>query len=118
MKYAIVVTYTFNQGWLNKTWEERAAFERTHLRPIFAEYADRVAVRFFDAEAFSTRFSDFMLMETSDLRDYYFLIEALRESQLFKDGLAQFNDISVGIEDGFREYEAAALRPPLLEVQP
>jgi hypothetical protein len=118
MKYAIVVTYTVTQGWLNKTWEERAEFERTHLRPIFAEYADRVRVRFFDAEGFSTRFSDFMLMETSNLRDYYFLIEALRESRLFKDGLAQFNDINVGIEDGFHGYETTAPRPQLPEVKP
>ncbi|UXY17143.1 hypothetical protein N8I74_09085 [Chitiniphilus purpureus] len=105
MKYTIVVTYSFSPEWLQKSWEARAEYEKRHVRPIFAEYASDVQVRFFDAEAFSARFSDFMILETTDLKRYYYLIEALRDSPLFKDGLVEFKDIFLGIEDGFQDYE-------------
>ena len=109
MKYTIVITYSFSPDWLKKSWQERADYEHRHIRPILAEFAKDVSVRFFDAEAFSAKYSDFMIVETSDLKRYYYLIEALRESQLFKDGLAEFKDIIFGIEDGFREYERDVL---------
>lgn len=109
MTYTIVVAYRFAAAWLAKSWEERGAYEAEHLRPIFARHADKVSVRFFDAEAFSARHSDFMIAETDDLKHYYYMIESLRESRLFKDGLAEFTDVILGIEDGFREFERDVL---------
>jgi hypothetical protein len=111
MKYTIVVTYSFTSAWLQKTWEERGEYEEKHLRPIFAKYADRVQPRFFDAEAFHADFSDFLLLETQDIKHYYYLIEELRESQLFKDRLVEFKQIMIGIEDGFRDFERDVLKP-------
>ncbi|MBV1774960.1 hypothetical protein KSF73_04455 [Burkholderiaceae bacterium DAT-1] len=105
MKYTIVITYSFSTDWLKKSWEARSEYEKRHVRPIFAEYAGKVSARFFDAEAFSATHSDFMILETEDLRWYYYLIEGLRESQLIKDELVEFKDFIIGIEDGFREYE-------------
>ncbi|PTL76225.1 darcynin family protein [Vitiosangium sp. GDMCC 1.1324] len=109
MKYTIVLTYTFATEWLQKSWKERGAFEREHLQPIFAKYANTVQPRFYDAEAFSTRCSDFVILETEDLKQYYFLIEELRESRLFSEGLIEFKDITIGVEDGFREFEKEVL---------
>lgn len=109
MKYTIVITYSFSSDWLKKSWQERGNFERECLQPIFAKYADWVKVRFFDAEAFNPRFSDFLIIETSNLKYYYFLIEELRESKLFSEGLVEFKDIIVGLEDGFREFEREVL---------
>lgn len=109
MKYTIVITYAFSAEWLKKNWRERSDYEATHIAPILAEYADRVSVRLFDAEAFSAEHSDFLIIETADMKDYYFFIEALRESQIFKDGLVTFKQIVMGIEDGFRAYEREAL---------
>lgn len=111
MKYGIIVLYSFRPAWLQKSWQERAEFEQKHLRPIFAKYADRVQPRFFDAEAFHSEFSDFMLLETQDLKDYYYLIEEIRESQLFKEQLVDFKQILIGIEDGFRDFERDVLNP-------
>lgn len=105
MKYTIIITYIFNKTWLKKSWEERKEYSKKHVEPIFQKYVGRVSVRLFDAEAFHTTFSDFMLLETNDLKVYYFLIEDLRESQLFKDDLVEFKEVILGIEDGFRAYE-------------
>lgn len=110
MKYTIIVTYSFTQGWLKKSWQERSKFEEEHLHPIFAKYADKVQVRFFDAEAFNSCFSDFLILDTCDLKQYYFLIEELRESKLFSEELAEFKDIILGIENGFREFEKEVLK--------
>lgn len=105
MKYTIVIPYAFHADWLKRSWEERSEYERQHVRPVFEKFAGKVSARFFDAEAFSARHSDFMILETEDLKHYYYLIETLRESQLFKDGLVEFKDVLLGIEDGFRAYE-------------
>jgi hypothetical protein len=75
------------------------------LNPIFGKYAKSVKVRFFDAEAFVAKFSDFVIFETEDLRQYYFLIEELRDSPLFAKRLAQIEDIFMGIENGYQEFE-------------
>jgi hypothetical protein len=105
MKYTIIIPYSFHSDWLKLTWQERGEYERKHLRPVFEKFANSVTVRFFDAEAFSARHSDFMILETDDMKHYYYLIESLRESQIFKDGLVEFKDVLLGIEDGFRSYE-------------
>lgn len=110
MKYTIVIAYAFSPAWLNKSWRERADYEATHVRPILAAYAGKVSVRLFDAEGFSTDHSDFMILETADMKDYYFFIEALRESRLFKDQLVSFRQILIGIEDGHDAYEREVIQ--------
>ncbi|MER5549598.1 darcynin family protein [Streptomyces sp. NPDC001118] len=106
MKTTIILTYTFTPAWLALSREERNAMAGAHIHPVFATYADRVSARFFDAEAFTTAFSDFALLETDDLRAYYFLIEELRDSPLISQGYVVMNDIFMGVEAGFRVFEA------------
>jgi hypothetical protein len=109
MKYTIVITYTFSNAWLALSRDERNAIETKTIGPIFGKYADRVQARFFDAEAFHTKFSDFMILETQDLRSYYFLMEEMRDSVLLAQGYVVFNDILIGLENGYREFEEQAL---------
>ncbi|WP_441249019.1 darcynin family protein [Kitasatospora sp. McL0602] len=105
MKYTIVLGYTLTPKWLALSREERNAMRAAHIQPIFARYADRVSARFFDAEAFNTRFSDFVLLETEDLGAYYFLVEELRDSVLISQGYLVLGDVTLGVEDGFQRYE-------------
>ncbi|MFE7194523.1 darcynin family protein [Kitasatospora sp. NPDC057541] len=105
MKYAVILKYSFTPAWLNLPREERGALEAAHIHPVFGKYADRVKARFFDAEAFHTTFTDFALLETEDLKAYYFLVEELRDSPLVAQGYLVLNDIHIGIEDGFQEFE-------------
>jgi hypothetical protein len=107
MKYTIVMTYTYAAEWLQKTREQRQAFNDEFLNPLFGKYIKTVKVRFFDAEAFESRFSDFVIFETEDLKQYYFLIEELRDSPLFAQRLAKLEDIFMGIEGGHQEFEKA-----------
>ncbi|MCC2274144.1 hypothetical protein LKL35_01615 [Streptomyces sp. ET3-23] len=107
MKYGIVLTYTVTPRWLALAREERNAMRSAHLEPVFAAYADRVTARFFDAEAFNGRFSDFVVLETEDLGAYYFLVEALRDTPVISEGYLAFGEIFLGVEDGFQAYERA-----------
>jgi hypothetical protein len=105
MKYGIVLTYTVTPRWLALSRAERNAMRAGHIEPVFAAFADQVTARFFDAEAFHTRMSDFAVLETEDLRAYYFLVEALRDTPLIAEGYMTFGEIFLGVEDGFHEYE-------------
>ncbi|MEW2416325.1 darcynin family protein [Streptomyces sp. NPDC046866] len=108
MKYGIVLTYTATPRWLALTREQRNAMRETHLEPLFAAYAERgVTARFFDAEAFNGRFSDFVVLETEDLGAYYFLVEALRDTPVFSEGHLVLGEVFLGVEDGFHRYEQA-----------
>lgn len=52
--------------------------------------------------------TDVAVFETCDIRAYYFLIDALRDTPFF--GLPYFEvvDIIPAVEDGYLEYDAAA----------
>jgi hypothetical protein len=90
-------------AWLAKARTERAAFIAEHVRPIFARYP-QVRMRFYDAEAFTGRATDVAVFETADLRAYYFLIDALRDTPFL--GLPYFEvlDVIPAVEDGYVEY--------------
>ncbi|MBB3061938.1 darcynin family protein [Microbulbifer rhizosphaerae] len=105
MQYTIIVTYRFSNLWLQLSREARRDFQGTHVLPLFEKYADSVRVRFFDAEAFATHYTDFAIFETEDLKHYYFLIEELRDSPLLAQGYAEFKDILIGIEDGYQDFD-------------
>ena len=93
-------------AWLALSREARAAYIEAEVRPIFARYRD-VAMRFYDAEAFTGRITDVAVFETRDVRAYYFLIDALRDTPFF--GLPYFEVVEVipAVEDGYQEYTDA-----------
>ncbi len=67
--------------WLALAREKRAEFSAQKLEPIFEKYP-AVKVRWYDVEAFSTKANDIAVFETSSLQDYYFVIDAIRNSEL------------------------------------
>ena len=93
-------------SWLALSRAARAAFIAETVKPIFGRYP-AVAMRFYDAEAFSGRATDVAVFETCDVRAYYFLIDALRDTPFF--GLPHFEvlDVIPAIENSYREYDAA-----------
>ena len=68
---------------------------------------DKVALRHFDAEAFSSFCSDISVFETADLAAFYFVMERLRDSQLFAKPYFELIQILPAIEGGFRRFEQA-----------
>ncbi|CAM3660646.1 darcynin family protein [Nocardiopsis rhodophaea] len=105
MKYGIVIRYEFAPAWLRLTRDERNAQGQVFQKEIVAPFADRLSVRHFDAEAFNAGFSDFLFVETDDLNAYYYFIERLRDSDFIAHEWVRIDDITIGIQDGFKEYE-------------
>ena len=95
-------------AWLSLTRPQRTAFIGEQIQPIFARYAE-VRLRFYDAEAFSGRCTDVAVWETSSLQQYTFLIDALRDTPFFARPYFEVVEIIPGIEDSYREYDAAIL---------
>lgn len=104
-KYVALVLMRTTPAWLALDHQQRTTFNRQILEPIFARYAGVVEVRLLDVEAFSGRCTDVALFETSDLAQYYFLIEELRDSELFSKPYFEVDEILVGLEGGFLMFE-------------
>ena len=105
MKYAAFMLVRGTPEWLALGKEEREAFEEGTLGPIFERHAEKVGVRWFDAEAFSGRHSDVALFEAEDPSAYYALVEDLRDTALFAKPYVEVNEVVFGIEDGFRQID-------------
>lgn len=108
MKYAVVMTLKYSATWLAMSREARNQFNQTRLGPIFAKREDKVRLRFFDAEAFRVDLSDFALFEFEDPKDYYYLMEELRDTELFTQEWLTVKDLILGIEDGYQAFEREA----------
>lgn len=86
--------------------EARATFIAETVRPIFGRYP-RVSLRLYDAEATTGRASDLAVFGARDVRAYYFLIDALRDTSFL--GLPYFEVLEIipAVEDGYLEYDEA-----------
>jgi uncharacterized membrane protein YjdF len=103
--YTILMMMTATPTWLGLPREERDAFNANVIEPLPARYADRVQVRFFDAEAFAAHCSDFVIFTALDLKAYYFLIEELRDTAMFIAPYFVVNDVIIGLENGYQSFE-------------
>ncbi|WP_394761787.1 darcynin family protein [Phenylobacterium sp.] len=94
-------------AWLALSREARTAHIDETVKPILGRYP-AVSLRFYDAEAFSGRATDIAVFETRDIRAYYFLIDALRDTPFL--GLPYFEVLEIipAVEDGYLEYNEAA----------
>lgn len=104
--YNIVMCYTYSNEWLQKAPAERRAYEGEHIFPIFIRYGDRIKRASFDAEAFTTSFSDFMILETEDLGAYYFMMEELRASPMVAKGYVTVSNVIIGINNEYKQQQA------------
>lgn len=66
----------------------------------------KISLRMFDAEAFTTSCTDIAMFQTEDLKQYYFMIERLRDSILITYPYFELVEIIPTIEDGFRQFES------------
>jgi Darcynin, domain of unknown function len=63
--------------WLQIPTDRRFEFLEETIKPILAKHPT-VKMRFFDSEAFSGRFTDVLMWETAQVKDYQLLVEELR----------------------------------------
>ena len=105
MKYTIVILISTTEKWLRLSRPERNKFTEQVLGPILVKYKESLDVRMFDAESFNARNTDFIVIETTDLNQYYFFWEEIRDSKVYTEPYFIVNEIVVGKEDGFKEFE-------------
>jgi hypothetical protein len=85
--------------WLRMSPKERFEFRDTIIAPILKKYPE-VKMRFFDSEAFSGRYTDVLMWETSSVKDYQFLIDELRDT-LFWGTYFDVVEIVPAIEEAY-----------------
>jgi hypothetical protein len=102
-----VVGFHFSSEWLSLSRHDRNEKRATIVEPLLRKYAASIRVRFADAEAFSVNPTDFMLAEfpLDKIKDYYYFVEELRDSDLIAKELLTFDSVLVGIEEGYQEFE-------------
>ena len=106
MKHTILILYRSTPKWLCLSREERAQEVQKHLQPLLNKYQEKVAVKFFDSEAFHAKTSDFLILNCEDLQQYYFFMEELRDSPFFTRPYIKLNDVIIGYENGFQQFES------------
>jgi hypothetical protein len=105
-KYVILVLLTALPQWLQLSRAQRAEFVAAEVAPIIEKYADRVHIRWLDTEAFNARCSDIAMLEANELQNYYFFMEALRDTPFFAYPYFSLEDVIISLEDGFKTFEA------------
>ena len=93
-------------AWLALPREQRRTAWQTDALAQALSDPDRLSTRFFDAEAFTARCSDILLVETRDIDSQNDFMEALRDSPVFAEPYFELVDILPAMEDGFQRYEA------------
>jgi hypothetical protein len=68
--------------WLGLTPSDRFGFLGEVIAPLLGRHP-AVGMRFFDSEAFSSRYSDVVMWETTDLLAYQAVVEDLRETKFW-----------------------------------
>jgi chlorite dismutase len=90
--------------WLALTPTERFGFLGEVIGPIL-ERNPNVRMRFFDSEAFASRYSDVVMWETADVLAYQAVVEELRETK-FWDHYFGVVEIVPSIENGYARHYA------------
>jgi Darcynin, domain of unknown function len=88
--------------WLQLSSKERFQFLETTISPILQKYPS-VKMRFFDSEAFSGHYTDVLMWEASEVKDYQFLVEELRETR-FWGTYFEIIEIVPAIENAYALY--------------
>src|SRR5258708_7130009 len=105
MKYTIVVLISTTKKWLRLSRKERNDFNEQFFVPLANKYKDFLKVKLFDSESTNSKHTDFLIVETIDLNQYYYFWEEVRDSKIYTAPYFKVNEIIIGKEDGFKEFE-------------
>jgi hypothetical protein len=105
MKYTIVILISTTENWLRLTRKQRNEYNEKFFIPLLKKYQEFLNVRLFDSESTHAQHTDFIIIETNDLKQYYFFWEEVRDSEIYTVPYFKINDIIIGQEDGFKEFE-------------
>lgn len=90
------------RSWLSMPPAERFARLRALFDPLFAQFGDRVALRFFDVEFYDARVTDLLMWEVREHHAWELLVERLRETP-FWDEWFEIVDILPSVENAYAD---------------
>jgi hypothetical protein len=102
LKHTYFMLVRTTTTWLQIAPKERFEFLESTISPILKKHPS-VRMRFFDSEAFSGRFTDVLMWETTEVQEYQFLVEELRET-LFWGTYFEIVEIIPAIENAYANY--------------
>ncbi len=102
---AAIVYLAFEPAWLALSRAERAEYAEG-IGAILARHPD-VSFDWFDADVLAGGHTDFAICRFSHMRAYHHLWEELRDTEIFSKPFARIVNVTLGIENGFQDYEAA-----------
>ncbi|HVI43213.1 MAG TPA: darcynin family protein [Chitinophaga sp.] len=102
MKYTILILVNATNQWLSMPRHERDVFVETEVRPIFDKYRDACDIKLFDADFTNSNVSDFLIVETSDMNAFGYMIGYLRESKTFAVPYFSIRELIIGVPNNFR----------------
>jgi len=103
MKYSVLLMLSAKPGWLVMNKDYRTNMFDQFLFPLLSSYSDQIQFRVYNSEAFHAEISDFIILETINLENYYHFIKELKATKLFTGEYFKLNDIVLGAENGFKE---------------
>jgi hypothetical protein len=103
-RLSFFVHLTATPAWLALRRPERQEIIAEHVEPLLRSH-DAVAIRWFDAEAWSASPSDVLLAQTYDLTAWTDLFEELRDTPLWSVPYFIVERIVPAVEDAFLDYE-------------
>lgn len=103
--YTVFMLLKATPHWLALSHDERQAFHDRLSMQVFDRFPE-VRLRCYDAGAFHGRCTDVALWETTDLPQYYFAVDALRDTEFFGKPYFEVVDVITGVEDGWQAHEA------------
>ncbi|WP_406796495.1 MULTISPECIES: darcynin family protein [Brevibacillus] len=110
MRYMMSVLLEFYPSWLALSREERNNHAASSQK-IVQKYNQHVQARFFDAEALPGKeFTDFVVCEVDDLKQYHYIWEEIRDSLVYTQGYMKIKDVIMGMENAFKSYESEVLK--------
>ena len=106
LKHTYFMLVKTTTTWLQISPKERFEFLESTISPILKKHPS-VQMRFFDSEAFSGHFTDVLMWETTEVQEYQFLVEELRET-LFWGTYFEIVEIIPAIENAYANYYEVA----------
>jgi hypothetical protein len=80
------------------------------LYSIIGKYSQIVKVKFFDADAFGGGYTDFVICETGDLKQYHYMWEEIRDTVAYSQGYFKIKDVIMGIQNAYQSFETEVLK--------
>jgi hypothetical protein len=104
-KYTFFMHLKTRDAWLQLSREDRLKYLGRNVFAALQKYP-AVKMRHFDAESYTARLSDVVMIETTDLQQYDFFIDVLRDLE-FWHKYFDVLDIIPAVEGGYVEFNRA-----------